>query len=386
MTSTVTVAPSSVERVRGDHWVNENGTSFKNPWKSFGNYGGLAIAKIVPTMMWKKLTYNDPAAKDAKNRIPYIKPTFGSQIPSNELKVTWLGHACALIELPSREDGEAGLKGRGVRILFDPVLSDTQAYGFGPKRLSTNPCKIEDLPEVDAIAISHNHYDHLDLPSLKGIFEDQKAKYGKLPKLFLPLNNYHVVTGLSLGRENVIEMDWFEDREVSVQGVGDIKITCTPSQHTASRVGWDKDNSLWSSWAIKDNHSKASVWFGGDTGYCTMKIDSHKLEDVPAEGVCPAFKEIGERLGPFTVGLIPIGAYEPRTMFSPAHAAPIDSVRIFKDTKCQNAIGIHWGTFQMTFEPFTEPPERLKVAAKTIGLKEDDFIVVALGESRGYTV
>ncbi|WWD00381.1 hypothetical protein V866_007293 [Kwoniella sp. B9012] len=385
MTNTVTVSPASVERVKGDHWVNDKGTAFKNPWKTFTSFGAMEVMKIIPTMAWKAWTNKDPAAKNAKKLIPHIQPTYGLDLPSTELKVTWLGHAASLVEMPAREDSEKGLKGRGVRVLFDPVLLDVIFHGVGQKRLSTNVTKIDELPEVDAIAISHNHYDHLDLPSLKAIFANQKSKFGKHPKLFLPLNNYHVVSGLGLGRENVIELDWFEERQVLVDGVGEVKIACTPSQHNASRVGWDKDNSLWSSWVVKDTSSNASVWFGGDTGYCITTEESHSLEDLPKE-VCPAFKEIGDRLGPFTVGLIPIGAYEPRALFSAVHAAPIDSVRMFKDTKCQNAIGIHWGTFQMTYEPFLEPPERLKTAAQQVGLKEDDFVVVALGETRGYTV
>ncbi|WWC87110.1 uncharacterized protein L201_001996 [Kwoniella dendrophila CBS 6074] len=390
MVNAVSIRPPKTERVKGDHWLNEKGTSFENPWKvSFANFGAKDIASFLPGMLWKHFTNKDPDAKNAKTTIPYTKPTFGSNLPLNQLKVTWLGHAVSLIELPTKEENLDALKGpnnRGVRVLFDPVLTDVIFHGVGQKRLSTNPCKIEELPEVDVIAISHNHYDHLDLPSLKAIFNNQQLKYGKKPLLFLPLNNYHVVSGLGLERENVIELDWFEERDIVVDGIGEIKLTCTPSQHSAARSGWDKDNSLWSSWAIKDANSNASVWFGGDTGYCTMKVDSHELEDSPEEKTCPAFKEIGNRLGPFTVGMIPIGAYEPRTVFSPVHAAPIDSVRMFKDTKCQNAIGIHWGTFQMTYEPFLEPPQRLKTAIEKVGLEQDDFVVVALGETKGYDV
>ncbi|WRT64965.1 uncharacterized protein IL334_001906 [Kwoniella shivajii] len=386
MSNSVNVKPFQGERVRKEHWVNDKGTSFKNPWKTFRNMSGWDLVKIGPSLAWDKWRSADPTVKDAKNLIPHMVPNFGANIPSNELKITWLGHACCLVETPTKEDHESGPKGRGVRTLFDPVLFDSMARGFGPKRQSKTPCKIEDLPEIDIIAISHNHYDHLDLPSLEAIYKYQKSKYDKKPLLFLPLNNYHVVSGLGLGRESVIEVDWWEEREIVVDGIGEIKLICTPGQHTASRSGWDKDNSLWSSWAIKDTTSSASVWFGGDTGYNTMHVDSHSLADLPEEGSCPAFKDIGDRLGPFTVGLIPIGAYAPRIVMSPVHAAPIDSVRMFKDTACKNAVGIHWGTFQMTTERFTEPPEKLKEAAKEIGLAEDDFIVVALGESKGYAV
>ncbi|OCF38645.1 hypothetical protein I317_07566 [Kwoniella heveanensis CBS 569] len=382
MSTQVSVKPFSEERVKGAHWVDERGKAFKNPWDSFEQFKTTEILKF----QWQMLTGKDETLKQAKSLIPHMVPTFGHSQPREDLKVTWLGHAASLVELPTRPGNTDELKGRGVRVLFDPVLLDKMFHGIGPKRQSTVPCEISDLPEVDVIAISHNHYDHLDLASLTEIFATQQSKYDKQPLLFLPLNNWHVVSGLGLPRDRVLEMDWWDEREVVVEGVGEVKIVCTPCQHSTARTGWDRDNSLWSSWVLKDPHTSASVWFGGDTGYCNTKTDTHDLEEVSKYPVCPAFKQIGERLGPFTMGLIPIGAYKSRQVMSPLHASPIDSVRMFKDTKCEQAIGIHWGTFRMTPERFTEPPERLKVAAEAVGLKEDVFTVVAIGETRSYKV
>ncbi|WVR04484.1 hypothetical protein IAU60_001487 [Kwoniella sp. DSM 27419] len=381
MSAQVSVKPSTTERVKGSHWANDKGTAFVNPWSSFTPFRMMALFKFQYQMM----TESDPTLKEAKKLIPHVTPTFGADIPSDQLKATWLGHASVLIETPSKAaPGEKG--GRGVRVLFDPILLDKMFHGLGTKRKSTPPCEIADLPELDAIVISHNHYDHLDTLSLTEIIAEQKKQFNKQPLLFLPLNNWHVVTGVGLPRERVIEMDWWEERDIVVDGVGEAKLTCTPAQHQTARSGWDKDNSLWSSWVLKDSASTANVWFGGDTGYCTIKEESHDLDVVSKYPVCPAFKEIGKRLGPFTVGLIPIGAYMPRPVFSGVHASPIDSVRMFQDTECENAIGIHWGTFRMTPERFTEPPEKLKEAIDVVGLKEGAFITVAIGETKGYKV
>ncbi|KAK8846808.1 hypothetical protein IAR55_005896 [Kwoniella newhampshirensis] len=374
MSAKVSVIPETVERVKGDHWKNANGTAFVNPWLSFKPIS----AKDLASGMRK----DDPILKKAKQVIPHVIPTFGQDLSPAQIRSTWLGHACVLIEMPTIGEKSS----RGVRVLFDPVLGEGMAFlGLGPKRESTSPCNIKDIPQIDAIAISHNHYDHLDLPTLTELFAVQKSQYGAEPLLFLPLNNWRTVSGLGVARERVIEMDWWEERTIVVEGVGSTKIICTPAQHASARTPFDKDKSLWSSWALKDE-AGASVWFGGDTGYCTMHIDSHSLDDLPKGGVCPAFKEIGERLGPFTLGLIPIGAYDPRIAMSPLHAAPIDSVRMYTDTKCQNAVAIHWGTFRMTPEDFDEPPRFLEDAKKKVGLQDESFQVCAIGESRGFSV
>ncbi|ODN75398.1 hypothetical protein L202_06555 [Cryptococcus amylolentus CBS 6039] len=380
------------QRLKGSHWANETGTKFRNPWSSF---------KMPNT--WQLITSgyelatsasSDLTLKDAKNLIPHTTPTFGASLPARDLKVTWLGHACAYVELPAEEG-----KDRGVRVLFDPVLGGGMAFlGMGPKRESLSPCEIEDIPEIDMIAISHNHYDHLDIPTLTTLLQTQKSKHGSQPSLFIPLNNRHTVSGLPLADERIFELDWWEGRDFEVEGVGRARLVCAPSQHFSARYPWDRNRALWASWALQElpsspNRNPAKLWFAGDTGYCVMSQDIHAGShptstnpNAPEQDVCPAFKEIGEKLGPFTVGLIPIGAYHPREVMSPLHVAPVDSVAIMKDTKCAQAIGIHWGTFRMTAESFTEPPEKLREAVKEAGLEEDIFTVYKLGESRAHKV
>ncbi|ODO07686.1 hypothetical protein I350_03257 [Cryptococcus amylolentus CBS 6273] len=414
----ITVHPSpdsTGTRTRGAHWSNDHGTKFHNPWESDSYPTLWPILKTIYLMA----TTKDPTRAQAKTLIPHIpNPDFGKSLNEDELKATWLGHASVLVEFPtapstsssSGTTAPADVKGaqaqhiqggvgtvglgeggkRGARVLFDPVLGEGMAFwGLGPKRDSSSPCKIPSLPQIDIIAISHNHYDHLDLPTLSSVLASQKEQYGSEPVLFLPLNNRHVVADLGLeGR--VIELDWWEGRRVVVDGVGEVEMTCStslaPCQHTSSRYLWDKDNSLWSSWVAKD--VRPGVFFGGDTGYCSLPSHSHHsahLPPPPSLSYCPAFKDIGTKLGPFTLGLIPIGAYFPRMSMSGMHASPGDSVRIFRDTKCKQALGIHWGTFRMTVEPLTEPPEMLAAAVREAGLEEGVFGVCAIGETRGYS-
>lgn len=175
------------------------------------------------------------------------------------------------------------------------------------------------------------------------------------------------------GIKNVVELDWWNDVDVKLSpstgekrisdasaatspsqapATSDIlaRFSCLPCQHTSARSAFDKGATLWCSWAVESGGKK--VWFGGDTGYRAVPelpkdVDDYgeQYKDLP---YCPAFKQIGDLRGPFDLGLIPIGAYDPRHIMSPMHANPFDSVNIFVDTKCKRAMGIHWGTWVLT--------------------------------------
>jgi len=165
------------------------------------------------------------------------------------------------------------------------------------------------------------------------------------------------------------------------------RISCLPCQHTSARTLWDKGETLWCSWAVESGGKK--VWFGGDTGYRAVPRLPKGVDDYGEEYKhlphCPAFKQIGDLRGPFDLGLIPIGAYDPRDIMSPMHANPFDSVNIFADTKCKRAMGIHWGTWVLTVEDVLEPPALLKQAMKKKGLPETGvFDVCDIGESREF--
>lgn len=195
-----------------------------------------------------------------------------------------------------------------------------------------------------------------------------------------------------MGFDNVTELDWWEDAELTVKVRDEekhdntitAKISCLPSQHNSARTPFDKDRTLWASWAVYSGEK--SVWFGGDTGYRAVPEVAEGIDDWGEEfahlPTNPQFKDIGRLRGPFDVGLIPIGAYAPRAAFSGVHANPYDAVEIFVDTRCKKALGIHWGTWALTTEEVMEPPRLLKAALRRKGLPEEGvFDICDIGES-----
>lgn len=323
--------------------------------------------------------------------VPIRTPTFlTSRQGSQDLRTTWLGHACHYVEYPS-----------GLRVLFDPVMEDRcSPFTFaGPKRYTRSACGIADLPFLDAVVISHNHYDHLSLPTVQEV----KARF--------PGAHFFVGLGLSgwlrdSGVENVTEMDWWEDAEVTIKPDDEkvdtaaitATVSCLPAQHGSARSPFDHEKTLWCSWAVQS--AAKSVYFAGDTGYRSVPAEvmttgggggwaagedaSHdygeRLAHLPTN---PDFAQIGGLRGPFDVGLIPIGAYAPRLLMSPLHAGAADAVEIFRDTRCRAALAIHWGTWALTSEPVMEPPKRLREALRNRDIPEEGvFDICDIGETR----
>ena len=240
----------------------------------------------------------------------------------------------------------------------------------------------------------------MDHPTLKRI----QAKHPDT-HFFVPLRNKHHLE--SAGIHKVTELDWWEERDVRLVGKDSkprvssddsgslndqskegifARVGCLPCQHISARTPWDKAQSLWASWSVESGGKK--VWFGGDTGYRAVPELPKEVDDYGPEHNyphCPAFKQIGDLRGPFDLGLIPIGAYDPRHIMSPMHANPFDSVNIFKDTKCKRAQGIHWGTWVLTEEDVLEPPKLLRRALERNSIaKEGVFDVCDIGESREF--
>lgn len=313
-------------------------------------------------------------------------------------------------------------------MLFDPVFEDrcSPFSWLGPKRYTKMPCEIKDIPVIDAVVISHNHYDHLSYPTVKEISEKHPNCH-----FFAPLGNKPWFT--DSGIKNMTELDWWEERDITLspsKGPGtevetvetpdgsstkaaDIKarISCLPCQHTSARGVFDRSKTLWASWSVESGGR--NVYFAGyaislslllrytiktdptrlfppnrDTGYRAVPELPDNVDDYAPEydlPICPAFKQVGEYRGPFDLGLIPIGAYQPRWIMSPMHASPHDSVRIFQDTKCRKALGMHWGTWVLTEEDVLEPPRKLKEALKKHEIPEEGvFDVCDIGESREF--
>ena len=275
------------------------------------------------------------------------EPLDPDQLTSQQAQqLTWLGHSCFLVQTD------------GMNVLTDPVFSDRASpVSFaGPKRYTPTPINVAQLPPIHAVIISHNHYDHLDVDTISAI----ESKMD--PLWFVPLKNGPLLVDAGVDASRVIELDWWQSHQTPL-GFHSRSATfiATPAQHWSARGLFDRNEMLWSSWAVYLGDFR--FYFGGDTGYHS-KI----------------FKEIGKRVGPFDLGIIPIGAYAPREFMAPSHVQPEESVLIHLDIRSRRSIGAHWGTFPLTAEPVMEPKTRLKKALEHHSLHKQSFIAPVLGK------
>ncbi|XP_004548284.4 N-acyl-phosphatidylethanolamine-hydrolyzing phospholipase D isoform X1 [Maylandia zebra] len=317
-----------------------------NPWPTwrFPSY-----SMLFRFLFLEKDNSNVPSSKEALDReLPVMEPYF-VQNPNLSgsgpgLRVTWLGHATVLVEID------------GVNVLTDPIFSQRASpiQYMGPKRFRGPPCTVEQLPRIDAVVISHSHYDHLDAGSVASL----NARFGGELRWFVPMGLMDWL--MKMGCENVMELDWWEEN--CVPGHDDVTFVCTPSQHWSKRTAWDDNKSLWSSWTVLGPDHR--FFFAGDTGYCS------------------SFAEIGRRFGPFDLAAIPIGAYLPRDVMKGQHVDPEEAVQIHEDLQARQSVAIHWGTFALAYEYYLDPPLRLREALEQKGLKPDCFFTLHHGESR----
>jgi N-acyl-phosphatidylethanolamine-hydrolysing phospholipase D len=257
-----------------------------------------------------------------------------------EPTVTWVGHATLLIQLD------------GVNVLTDPQWSEraSPVSVAGPRRVTPPGLRLEDLPPIHVVLISHDHFDHLDVATVKRLAADHH------PRFYVPL-------GLKawfadLGLHDVVELDWWDSRVA-----GGLTLTCVPVQHWSARSFFELNNRLWSGWVIAGRERRA--FFAGDTGYYE-----------------PYFTEIGARLGPFDMAAVSIGAYSPAAIMRFTHTTPEESLRIFADVRGRRFVAMHWGTFDLAEEPLAEPPVRLLAEARRLGLEPDRVWVLRHGETR----
>lgn len=218
------------------HHVGSPPTSFINPWPSFRRT--LPVFTVLRMRLSSKQI---PIPSTRDELVPIRKPTWG--LGSHGLKMTWIGHASALVETAC-----AIGKSRGVRILLDPVFSERMSpvSFLGPKRFSPPPCSIDELPEVDLVLISHNHYDHLDLHTIQQIYERRRGKV----HFFCGLGIKKWFHGIGVRDDDVSELDWWHGVKVDVADVGSVELTCTPAQHASGRSLFDLGEALWCSWVI----------------------------------------------------------------------------------------------------------------------------------------
>lgn len=261
--------------------------------------------------------------------------------------VTWVGHATVLAQLG------------GINVLTDPIFSQRASpmQWVGPQRAQPPGVALSELPHIDAVLISHNHYDHFDEDSLRHL----NRQAGGPPLFLVPLGLKAALADFSI--TNVVELDWWQAHRI-----GSTEFVLTPAQHWSARGLTDSLQTLWGSWAVfaPDQH----LFFAGDTGYSKdfRDISRHFADRQPDGG--------------FDIALLPLGAYQPRWFMAQQHVDPMEAVRIHLDLRARASLGIHWGTFEMSDEALDQPPLDLAVARRAMGLHDSEFFVLAVGETR----
>lgn len=279
---------------------------------------------------------------------PAVVPNDGAFLRENarhsEPTVTWIGHSTLLVQMDH------------ATFLTDPIWSERASpLAFaGPARRVPPGVAMEALPPIDFVLVSHNHYDHMDLPTLRALADrDPRTRF------VVPLGNAATLVDAGIGTGRVQECDW--GGRVPVAG---LEVVCLPAQHWSARGALDRRLALWGSFAVIGPGRR--FYFTGDSGYFD------------------GFARIGEALGPFDVAAVPIGAYEPSAMMRPFHMDPEEAVRAGTDLGARRILAMHHGTFDLTDEPIDEPPARFRAAAAAAGRGAGEVLVLSIGETFGF--
>ncbi|WP_328954519.1 MBL fold metallo-hydrolase [Kitasatospora purpeofusca] len=256
--------------------------------------------------------------------VPTVRPAEGAEVAAEGVAVTWYGHASALVEV------------EGTRVLLDPIWSErcSPAAQVGPRRLHPVPVELEELPQVDAVLISHDHYDHLDMATVRRLVRSQSAPFA------VPLGIGAHLRRWGVPEHRIIELDWNETCTL-----GELTVTLTAAHHFSGR-GLTRNTTLWGSWVIAGPNRR--VYYTGDSGYF--------------EG----YARIGAQHGPFDAALVQVGAYDPA--WADIHMTPEDAVLAHRELDAGLLVPVHWCTFNLGLHPWAEPIERLLVAAKEQGV------------------
>lgn len=307
--------------------------------KIFFNPNGQKSKELGDALKWQ-------SSKREKKQ-PWIAPKdfqYGEKpvekVENGALKVTFIGHSTVLIQFD------------GLNILTDPVWYErcSPVQWAGPKRIIPAGIRLEDLPKIDIVLQSHNHWDHLDIQTLKKIYVTHR------PIIYtsLGISQFLKQNGIETG----VDMDWWDE----IRFNDTVKITCVPAQHFSGRGTVDRNATLWSGFVVSSTVS-GNMYFAGDSGYGEF------------------FKEIGQKFGKMRLSLIPIGAYKPIWFMSPIHCTPEEAVQIHFDVHSERTLGIHHSTFPLADDGQNEPLEWLHEARTLRGVNEGDFFVLKEGKS-----
>ena len=305
---------------RGNRFVNGVGARPMPP-----------IGTMVPFFLGKAWT-SLAARPGAAPVVPYDAAALAAS-PG----VTWIGHATFLVRMD------------GVTFLTDPIFSEraSPVPFAGPGRLVPPGVPLDALPPIDFVTVSHDHYDHADVASLRAL-----ARRGA--RFVVPLGSGPLVRAAG---GTAIELDWWQTADIA-----GVRVHCVPAQHFCGRSLLDADQRLWAGFVVAGPTHR--FYHAGDTGYF------------------PGFAEIGTRLGPIDLAALPIGAYDPPAIMRFVHMDPEEAVRAAVDVGAASVVAMHWGTFDLTDEPLDEPPQRFHTAARAAGFTPEQAFTLAVGETR----
>jgi L-ascorbate metabolism protein UlaG (beta-lactamase superfamily) len=306
---------TGARKARMEHSPEWRDGQFVNPQPLWNDYWGMmrGLGKVSP----------DASPAHALPAQPGTRRRFETAPPSG-LRVTWLGHSSTLVEID------------GHRVLTDPVWSERASpFGWaGPRRWYPPPIPLSELPAIDAVVVSHDHYDHLDYPTIA-------AMKSWDTRFVVPLGLGAHLAHWGVPEARITELDWWERTEVS-----GLTVVCTPARHASGRMLMDNDAKLWAGYAFVGAHHR--VYYSGDTG------------------LFPAMKEIGAKLGPFDLTMIEAGQYD--RAWPDWHIGPEQAVKAHQLVGGRVMLPVHWGLFRLAYHGWTEPIERVLVAAKKAGV------------------
>jgi L-ascorbate metabolism protein UlaG (beta-lactamase superfamily) len=303
--------------------------------KKFINPAGVKPGGFKEMMKWVRNRERGEwkEVKDAE-----YGPPPAARVEGDSIVVTFVNHSTFLIQT------------RGLNILTDPIWSEyASPVSFaGPKRMRPPGIRFEDLPKIDIILLTHNHYDHLDIKTIQRLWDLYK------PAVYTTLGVGQYLERKGIG--NVTEMDWWDEARID----SGMTVICTPAQHFSGRGMFDRDRTLWGGFSLMTE--KGSIYYSGDTGFGEF------------------FREIAERISPVRLSFLPIGAYKPAWFMSPIHTSPFDAVKIHEILNSPQSIGMHFGTYPLADDGMGDPGKDLKMALENEGILSEHFLVPVAGK------
>ncbi|MEO7177426.1 MAG: MBL fold metallo-hydrolase [Allosphingosinicella sp.] len=317
------------EGPRSDHF---DGERFFNPGPASERASHGGPARVFNRFIGSKGRASWP---DQVLVTPTVPPR---RVEGEEMLVTWIGHSTVLIQT------------QGMNILTDPIWSKRASpFSFvGPKRARAPGVRFEDLPRIDLVLVSHNHYDHMDLPTLKRLRDRDR------PVIITSLGNDTILRKAGIG---ATALDWGGNVRR-----GGALVRVERNHHWGSRWGTDRNRALWSAFTVETGSGK--IFFAGDTGFG----DGSWAADAAKHGF-------------YRLAILPIGAYEPSDVMQANHMNPDEAARVFETLNPNMALGVHWGTFQLTFESIDDPPRRLAAARRARGIADGSFVTTEVGRT-----